>query len=159
MTTASRRPSTKPITPLGYAQLAVDLIEQQALARDRVDWPRVREVVERQCAEAAEISETYATIRWVLEQLADGHSFFSPPSRGSGAIASGTYQDEVQFPTGRVMEGRVATLMVPSFRGTDDQVNEYSDRLRNLIRTCAGSSICGWTSTSPRIPGATCFRC
>ena len=130
------------LSALAYATRAVQLIEEHALARHRVDWAQVRMVVERDCADVSTLSETYATIEWVLGQLGDGHSFFSPPDRGTAAIASGTYSDEVAFPTGRMTADGIATLIVPGFRGTARQVDEYSDQLRELILSASDAR--GW---------------
>lgn len=131
-------------TPLAYAEGAVGLIELHALFADRVNWRGIRQVVRERCATAMSIPQTYDTIQWVLAQLGDAHSFFSPPDRGSVAIASGSYQEEVQFPSGHLITDRIGLLTVPAFRGTQLQVERYAYALRSLIDEQQRAGTQGW---------------
>ena len=119
-------------------------MERHALYRDEVDWRSVREGARQRCADAQDSVETYPAIEWALSRLGDGHSFFSPPDRGSAAIASGAYDAEVHFPSGQRREDGVAHLTIPGFRGSTADVLTYVRTLHDLIDDLARQGIAGW---------------
>lgn len=66
-------------TPAAYLTIALEHIKTHALFRDRVDWPAVREQAVRLTEHAKTPADTYPAIRYVLQQLGDGHSFLVEP--------------------------------------------------------------------------------
>src|SRR6476659_10520640 len=101
-----------------YLAAALAIIEQHAMHRARIDWPTLRLAATRHAAGASTPADTYDTIRWLLTQLQDRHSFFAPPDRGDRAIASGEYDQEATVPRGHLHTDGIAYLHVPAFRGS-----------------------------------------
>jgi carboxyl-terminal processing protease len=71
--------ATPAIAPTEYVKIALDFIEQQALRRSKVDWPKIRATAEQKASSAADLPATYPIIREALTGLADRHSSFQPP--------------------------------------------------------------------------------
>src|SRR5689334_3745230 len=93
-----------------YLAAAIAIMEQHAMHRARIDWPALRLAAARQAAGATTPADTYDTIRWLLTQLDDGHSFFAPPDRGDIAITSGAYDQEATVPAGYLRTDGIAYL-------------------------------------------------
>ena len=66
-------------TPLAYARIALDFIEQAAYRVPLVDWAAVRARAEQRAESAATIADTYPIITDALKGLADRHSSFTGP--------------------------------------------------------------------------------
>lgn len=138
----SQLPSTS--SPVHYVDTALSLIQRHAMNGDRLDWAQVRADAAERCRGANSLRDTYPIIESVVDGLGDGHSFFSPPERGSRAIESGSYSDEVTMPSGRLLGDDVALLTVPAFRGTADQVTSYAVSLRRSIDDMGRRGVRGW---------------
>lgn len=94
-----------------YLATALTIIEQHALHRQRLDWSTIRAAATQHAAHAQHAADTYDTIRWVLTQLGEAHSFFAIPE-GNTAIASGSYNREVTKPTAQLHPDRIGYLHV-----------------------------------------------
>ena len=127
-----------------YLAAALAIIEQHAMHRARIDWPTLRLAATRHAVGASTPADTYDTIRWVLTQLQDGHSFFDPPDRGEIAIASGAYDQEATVPNGHLRTDRIAYLQVPAFRGSPQHGTRYADALQTQIAQLDTADPVGW---------------
>ena len=141
------------MTPLLYLEAALSVMWQHALMRHEVDWERISDEARRRCTDATSVRDTYPTIEWALTALGDGHSFFSPPERGTQALASGQYQDEVRSPSASIDERGLALLVVPSFRGSPQQIATYAGTLGDAIQQLAAKQPQGWIVDVTDNPG------
>ena len=66
-------------TPLAYARLALDFVEQAAYRVPLVDWQTIRARAEQRAEAAATITDTYPIIKEALKSLGDHHSSFTGP--------------------------------------------------------------------------------
>jgi len=127
-----------------YLAAALAIIEQHAMHRARIDWAAVRLAAARHAAGAFTPADTYDTIRWLLTQLDDRHSFFAPPDRGDIAITSGAYDQEATVPTGHLRTDGIAYLHVPAFRGSPQHGTRYADTLQTQIAQLDTADPVGW---------------
>jgi carboxyl-terminal processing protease len=127
-----------------YLTTALTLIEQHALHRQRLDWPTIREAAAQRATHAQHAADTYDTIRWVLTQLGEAHSFFAIPDQGDTAIASGSYDRELTKPTARLRPDRIGYLYVPGFRGSANHVTDYARTLQTQIAQLDIHAPVGW---------------
>ena len=127
-----------------YLTTALTLIEQHALHRQHLDWPTIRVAAAQRAAHARHAADTYDTIRWVLTQLGEAHSFFAIPDQGYTAIASGSYDREVSKPTARLRPDRIGYLHVPGFRGSANHVTDYARTLQTQIAQLDIHAPVGW---------------
>jgi hypothetical protein len=63
-----------------YLVRALDAMEQHSLRRSEVDWIGLRRRAFEKANGAQTPRDTYETIHWAVEVLADGHSFFMVPA-------------------------------------------------------------------------------
>lgn len=75
---------------LAYLTDALDLIQQHALNRDKVDWPAVRAQVLGPELTAQTTADTYPAIEYVLQQLHDNHSSLVRPDQAALALSPWT---------------------------------------------------------------------
>lgn len=66
---------------MNYLNEALNYIQENALARDRIDWPLLREEICISVGAAKTIDDTYPGIELALKRLEDHHSVFYPPSK------------------------------------------------------------------------------
>lgn len=127
-----------------YLVTALDLIEQHALYRHRIDWPTIRTTATQRAADAQMPADTYDAIRWVLTQLGEQHSFFATPDQGDAAITSGRYDREVTTPSAQLRPDRIGYLHIPGFRGSPQQCVLYATTLQMQIAQLDASAPIGW---------------
>jgi carboxyl-terminal processing protease len=93
----------QPASPQAYLAAVIDWIEANAAYTDRVDWPAVRQEAQARAQDARTTEDTYPTIRWVLKQLGDRHSFFLTPEEARGMVAGTTRDFGLFFAAGAVI--------------------------------------------------------
>lgn len=121
-----------------YLNEALDVIETNFIFIAQVDWAALRaEAIER-AAEARDADDTHATLRWVVEQLRDVHSFFVPVGEAPPQVQSDP------MPTGQRLTGDVGLLRMPYFRPVDAAADEYATVAVEVIQEIDAQPTCGW---------------
>lgn len=117
-----------------YLSEALQIIEQNALNSKNIqDWRSFRnEVI--QLAGAAQVqSDTYGAIQIALCKLGDGHSRFMTPQEVS-AQANPTYVAKFSRPSGQLLDGDIALVVVPTFASANPQsFKTYAETLQAII--------------------------
>jgi len=148
-------PATKDpaLEPRVYLDSAINLMENAAYYRRRVDWPTVRATARTMAAGATTTAETYPAIRYALSALGDRHSFLVPPPVGTsasavraplgmaGTLAATPPADSID---GEIVGARYGYLRVPTFGGNNDQAVLLADSLQFLVRVLDARTPCGW---------------
>lgn len=134
-------------TPLNGAQKylsdALDIIEANALNSSKVDWEQVRADAFAAEKNAKTPADTYNTIRDVLKQLKDNHSFFMTPEEAKQMNNSTTA--DYPAPKEKILENRIGYVAVFQFSGqTQEEMNKYADEIQNIIMEQDKKSVCGW---------------
>ena len=137
-------PSPMPLSDAQrYLSEALDIIQNNALNRDKVDWPKVRTLAFMYENNAKTPADTYDSIRFVLEQLSDHHSFFVTPDIVIQDNNSTIYN--YPRPTGKLLENKIGYIAVFEFNAqAEDEMNKYADEIQNLIIELDKQSVCGW---------------
>ena len=146
--TPARTPTVVP-SPMGlstaqqYLSEALDIIQDNALNSDKVDWPKVRDVAFMYENNAKTPSDTYDSISFVLEQLGDNHSFLVTPE-----IANQSNNSTVEHypePIGRLLENKIGYIAVFEFNAIiEEEMNKYADQIQNMIIELDKQLVCGW---------------
>lgn len=118
----------------------LDLIEREALYRDRIDWPRARREALELADGARTPAETYPAIRAVLVQLADRHSNLRSPE----LAAQRRGMDDGPLPQGAPLAGGIGYLALPELSGSDTLAERYIASARAIVVAGARGSTCGW---------------
>ncbi|MGA4875467.1 hypothetical protein [Streptomyces lydicamycinicus] len=117
MSVAAPSGGTSPVRD--YMEAVLDLLEEHALNRDRMDWARVQRAAEAQIADATATEQTYGVIDAVLDLLGDPHTFFLRPQDAEKMCDQQATRAE-PVPTGRLIDGGFAHLTVPEAEGVTE---------------------------------------
>jgi C-terminal processing protease CtpA/Prc len=125
-----------------YLTKALDLIQANALTRERVDWPTVRARAFDQASHAQSPVDTYDAIRSVITALGDHHSSFQTPE--SMDALNRRAAPMAPAPSGSVLDGRLAHVVVPGCCSDRDAAARYATRLQAVLRSLDVPTTCGW---------------
>src|SRR6266498_69346 len=100
---------------LAYLSDALNIMEQNSLHRNRIDWLNLRAEAFALACGAMKPEETYSAIRTSLVLLGDHHSFLNTPTQKSNYDNLGIADNAA--PMTQLMEDRIAYLSLPGFRG------------------------------------------
>jgi carboxyl-terminal processing protease len=126
-----------------YLTKALDIVQANGLNSGEVDWPTVRARAFSDSSRAQSPAETYDAIRSVLTSLGDHHSSFQT----ADSIASFEQRAASMSPSpsGSLVEGRFAHVVVPQFISSDRAVVAgYATKLQDIVRTLDTPTTCGW---------------
>jgi hypothetical protein len=100
-----------------YLTKALDAMEKHSMRTKDIDWASLRSTTFKKAATAQTTADTYDAIRWAVEELKDGHSFFSTPAprRGSKPAADApTFDSAGQAGAGHApLDGSAAAASLP----------------------------------------------
>jgi C-terminal processing protease CtpA/Prc len=123
-----------------YLEFALSKIRTHDFYARDADWPSLEQGAYLQASGAADSSDVYWAILWVLRSLEDGHGFVIPSDRLDDL--EGFFHRTTQ-PSARLV-GQVAVLRLPSF-GRAPQTraaHQYVAAAWRALRTMTTS--CGW---------------
>lgn len=129
-----------------YLTEALDMIQQNALHRDSVNWPKVRERALLMISGQTTYSGCYPAIRYALGKLKDKHSFLM----GATAASEWSQPDaeafrEMPLTTGEMLDGKIACLKMPAVSSGSDALNTwFADQLHNLLDSLDQMQPKGW---------------
>ena len=126
-----------------YLSEALNIIQDNALNSDKVDWPKVRDVAFMYENNAKTPADTYDSIRFALEQLGDHHSFLVTPEIANESNNSSV--EDYPAPIGRLLENKIGYIAVFEFNAqAKEEVNKYADQIQNMIIELDKQLVCGW---------------
>lgn len=131
----------KEIDPQSYLTDALDLMEEQSINRDSLDWAQIRAGAMHAAAGAKDPDDTHQAIREALAALNDGHSFLLP-AKLPWFVRILSASQEPEAPSARRVTDRVAYVRVPGFGGSKPQ--EFAQAVVGAIGSADGRAVCGW---------------
>lgn len=158
-------PAQSVLSPADYLDKAIEIVRDNALYSSRVDWDKVRAEAHRRAQGATSAVATYPTIRYVLHQLGDHHSFLqldkahraaerkalggrhedTPSAFKPARKLSKTYlRRKPEFRTLTISSHhKLGYLVMPDTKpGRRDDA--FSTKYQNGLRTLQKASPCGW---------------
>lgn len=126
-----------------YLNAAIDIIRENALFADQVDWDRMETAVFVASNYAITPEQTYPSIRFLLEQLGDNHSRFFTPEEA--AFWSSATLDDNPSVSSEMISERLGYINVPEFISADEAVRvEYATLIQTHLAQLAAQQPCGW---------------
>jgi carboxyl-terminal processing protease len=124
-----------------YLELALSEIRTHDFYAREADWPSLEQGAYHQASGAADSSDVYWAIQWVLRSLGDGHGFVIPSDRLDDFERF--FHRSVQVPSTRLV-GEVAVLRLPGFGRAPRTraAHQYVAAAWRALRTTTTS--CGW---------------
>jgi C-terminal processing protease CtpA/Prc len=128
---------------VAYLDEALDIIQNNALNKDKVDWPTLRTQLLDVGKYAKTRTDTYGLIRAALFELQDNHSYFLPPEAMS-SLETGL-PAESTLPKYDMVDGKYAEVIMPGYVSINaDQDRKYADEMQQNIRELDLKNPCGW---------------
>ena len=121
-----------------YLIAALDVMQQHALNRARLNWSFLRQRAMQEAAGAVRPSDVYPVIRLTLGNLDDNfHSgLFAPGATASEGVSA-------KVSSGRMLAHSIAYLTLPSHAGSDPEAS-YITAAEAAIREGESHHACGW---------------
>jgi carboxyl-terminal processing protease len=139
-----------------YLQSALNVMQNVAWRRGRVDWPSVRAAAERGAPGATTPNQLWAPIRGALAALGDGHSFLQTVSGASvqlpllqqvGVAGFASQGSTPARDLAAQVLGRHGWIRTVAFSGSQTQADAHAATYQTLIRTtdlAITDGACGW---------------
>lgn len=122
----------------------VDIMENNSVNRNQIDWPVFRSSVFAIASGAQSIEEAYPALREALRRLGDNHSSFTGPD------GTFLYEGSLICSFGNVTQpntpSNIGYVKVNSFSGTSNGQSAitFAGGIQNQIETQDNASIIGW---------------
>ncbi|WP_431040808.1 S41 family peptidase [Streptomyces sp. P1-3] len=121
----------------------LNLIQENALNRRKVDWEGFRREAYEAIADATSPRETYDQIRKAITALDDPHTVFLTPDEVATAFSEEATA-AAPMPSGRLVDGHHPLVVVPEATGTEEADRRYVDTGAALIREPDAHRPDGW---------------
>ena len=130
-------------TASAYLEAALDIIQNNSLHRQSVDWDALRTIAFQRAQHAQTAADTYDAIHFALRVGADQHSFFLTPKQM--AQAQGATMSDSPAPRGKLLLGKLGFIAIEGFRSVDmEEEAKYATLVQQLIRDLDAQAPCGW---------------
>ncbi|MGI5525896.1 S41 family peptidase [Streptomyces syringium] len=126
-----------------YLVQVLDLLQHNALNRDRVDWERLRREAYARTAEATSAAETHGVIREAIEALGDPHTFFLAPEDAAEAWSESATRG-APVPTGHLIDGLFGYVAIPEASGAEEADQRYVQAGATVVRDLDAHAPPGW---------------
>ncbi|WP_412060644.1 S41 family peptidase [Rubrivirga sp. IMCC45206] len=140
---SSERPTSA--AAAAYLDEVLDILEANALYRERIRWDLVRAEAEAEIEGAQTIGATYPGIRVALRALDDNyHSFLRPPPPLTGTIRGGSTVCTSGPLVPPDLPDDVGYVFVSGFSGGGDEATAFATGIQRRIQTADREGLVGW---------------
>ncbi|MFM9445555.1 S41 family peptidase [Streptomyces acidiscabies] len=126
-----------------YLAKALNIMEENALARHQVDWTETRREAFSRARAAQNPSDTYGAIRFALRTAGSGHSSFFEPAQAEETLEASP-DSSFQGPEGRSLGDRVGHLSLPAVQGSEAAYERYVRLGRTAVAQADRPRACAW---------------
>lgn len=128
---------------LAYLDTALDFMQEHSINREQINWDALRTRTYRRAFGAQTTADTYRAIQYALGDLGDNHSYLMTPEQVA-QMEDGTMVAAISGPSGRLLEGRLGYVYLPSWAGTHEAADEHATAIQDIIRDLDAQDPCGW---------------
>lgn len=143
-----------------YLEEYFDLISTKSLVRDTSLIQTLRSNARALCNGMTELEDVHFILKNITFNLKDGHSFFSSPQEWKDLHQSSENlkKSDIQFSNGKILEGNIAYIHVPTFSSLDPfLVRKSVDSLQGLIQRLDNVNLKGWVIDLSQNSGGNSF--
>jgi carboxyl-terminal processing protease len=127
-----------------YLDAALDIMQQNSINREKIDWPAFRERAHERLTAAKTMQDVHALLRVSIKELGDGHSFMRPPPQTPGATPSPAAPGKPRESRGEMM-GDIAYVFMPGYSSGTPQANTaFADALQKILAELDAQNPKGW---------------
>ena len=166
--------------PAAYLDNALDIIQENALYRDKVDWAVTRKQAHAMIKDATDVEATHPAIQFALNALGDNHSFVMTKDQmkdwrsGPDPEAEQDDGDVLEKPSSkdteapetdsefgirsRLLEGDIGYVVVPHLgSGNPEVCRDFATEVYESIRTLDEEGVLGWVVDLRGNTGGNCW--
>ncbi len=129
-------------SPQTYLNKAVDIIKENSINKNLIDWEKFRTDVLEKGKYAQSIKETYPAIQFALRQLGDHHSFLMTPNQFKN------FNDpDLSLPkiSSELIDNRIGYIKIPGFMGDrDERAYKFAQQIQDAIKELDQNNIQSW---------------
>jgi carboxyl-terminal processing protease len=123
-----------------YLEEALDIMQNNSLHRDSIDWEALRESAFKIAEHAQTPADTYGAIRYALSELGDHHSHFLTAEENTQRQQ--LTMNDIPQPRAKLLLGKLGFVAIEEFAGREG--DEYATAVQQLIRDIDTHQPCGW---------------
>lgn len=129
-------------SPQTYLNKAVDVLEENSINRNSIDWVKFRNEVLEKGKEAESIEDTYPAIQYALGLLGDHHSFLMIPEQCKTFTDPNLPLPEI---SSELIDNRIGYIKIPGFRGDrNERAYKFAQKIQDAIRELDKNNIKYW---------------
>jgi carboxyl-terminal processing protease len=129
-------------SPQSYLNKAVDIMEENSMNKNSIDWVKFRNKVLEKGNDAESIKDTYPAIQYALGLLGDHHSFLITPEKCK------TYNDptlSVPEISTELIDNKIGYIKIPGFGGfRDKRAQKFAQQIQDAIRELDKNNLKYW---------------
>jgi len=119
-------------SPQTYLNKAVDVIEENSINKNSIDWVKFRNEVLEKGKNAESIKETYPVIQYALGLLGDHHSFLMSPEQCKTLDDPNLSLPQIST---ELIDNRIGYIKIPGFRGErNERAYKFAQQIQDAIR-------------------------
>ncbi len=124
-----------------YLNSAIDIMEENSIRKDSIDWHRVRELSMKKTKQIKSIKDSYPIIEDILKKIGDNHSFLLTKSLEEKM--GGRFKN-LPVVESKIIASNIAYIKIPAFFGKDSLSNKFASLIQSKIKKLDKSEIKGW---------------
>ena len=126
-----------------YLNEALDLMQEYSINKETIEWEALRTRTYHRAYGAQTIADTYRAIQHALADLGTNHSYLMTPEQVT-LMEEGSLVASIPGPEGRLIEGTLGYIYLPSWAGTRESADEHATAIQGIIREVDAGNPCGW---------------
>lgn len=124
----------------GYLTETLDLLEENSVNKNEIDWNEFRIDIFKKAQNAKKIKDTYSAISEAVSKLNDNHSYFKPITETE------TNFENKPLPvlSDEITPDDIGYVRIPFCIGTENEYNVYISTIRKKIEEQSQKKLKGW---------------
>lgn len=124
----------------GYLTETLDLLEENSVNKNEIDWNEFRIDIFKKAQNAKKIKDTYSAISDAVSKLNDNHSYFKPITETE------TNFENKPLPvlSDEITPDDIGYVRIPFCIGTENEYNVYISTIRKKIEEQSQKKLKGW---------------
>lgn len=128
---------------MAYINEALEFMQEYSINKETIEWDALRTRTYQRAFGAQTIPETYQAIQYALADLGTNHSYLMTPEQVA-QMEDGTLAGSIPGPEGKLMEGSLAYIYLPSWAGSRELANAQAAAIQQIILELDAQDPCGW---------------
>ena len=128
-------------TPKSYLNEAIDIIANNSIEKNKIDWDRYREDVLEYGKKARTVKETYPAIQYALRKIGNGHSFLMSSDQYKSIIAQDKQLSNI---TSQLFDDKIAYIKIPGFLGIEGFADKFAQQIQDKIKEFDNDNVESW---------------